>query len=333
MRTKCEACGASLKYEPKKGGLVCTFCKTLYQIDKKTGVPFISYTDVDKTYGVKMSSFCSNCGASVGGDTQTVNGKCRYCGSSLVLVSNAQTAEGIIPFKISLEDVPKIFHENLKKRRSVPKAFKKVENLGKVQARYLSLDEFSGNVISSYDGHLIKNVYNSEEDKYEDKSIYVNGNISMNFDDISTENCYKTADEEFDDILPYDKTEVYQFDEDFLVGYPIEKEECKLSDKFENVIKDKVDKKVRDEIVCRHNCDRVGFLNTKNSFNSVAFRRLYVPIYFVELEYKGKTYHPLLNGQTGRVGGKIPRKRPILAIIIFFMMLLVFVCTLCIFLK
>ena len=50
-------------------------------------------------------------------------------------------------------------------------------------------------------------------------------------------------------------------------------------------------------------------LNMETSISNITYKYALLPIYIRHVEYKGKQYEMYINGQTGKVYGKVPRSR------------------------
>ena len=52
--------------------------------------------------------------------------------------------------------------------------------------------------------------------------------------------------------------------------------------------------------------DTYSNLNVSTSFDSVTYKHILLPVWVASYKYKKKTYHFLVNGQTGEVQGYAP---------------------------
>ena len=72
----------------------------------------------------------------------------------------------------------------------------------------------------------------------------------------------------------------------------------KCTEKAENFVK----KRVSQELLKKHNCDKVDSLSLNTISKNVQYNYCLLPVYFVNKEYKDKKYRAIINGQTGKVG-------------------------------
>ncbi len=309
MDTNCIKCGAKLFYDPNSEQIKCSSCNSVYNIDKDSNVGIKTLNNYKDSDEIKISSFCANCGASVDTTDNNFEGVCPYCRSPLKIETNSQVADGIIPFKFDKSQIPILIKKNVKRKLFLPKEFKKSQQLENISARYIPIIVFSGNTFSKYSAVLVYKIYNERENNYSYSHRKVYGNINCDYNDVIVENCYKTLDSEIEDILPFNIDKMYKFNEDFLMGYPVEKEEDEITNKFENEAKSKIQNIIKDNIKSRYDCDSIEDLFVTTEYFDTKFQRLYVPIYFLEIKYKNKIYKPIINGQTGKVGGNLPKSK------------------------
>ena len=56
----------------------------------------------------------------------------------------------------------------------------------------------------------------------------------------------------------------------------------------------------------RHHADRVENVCINTAHHDVTYKYLMLPVWMSHYEYKNESYHFMVNGQTGKVGGKTP---------------------------
>lgn len=77
-------------------------------------------------------------------------------------------------------------------------------------------------------------------------------------------------------------------------------------EKAQDDIRRHLENQISDKIRCEHNADRVSSLRVRSAFDDVKYKYLMLPIWLSSFKYNGKVYNFMVNGQTGRVGGKTP---------------------------
>ena len=111
---KCPACGGTVEFDPKSGGLSCPFCGSKYEIEAKkddneqTAAKEIDFDSVEARgncdWGAKKKTIiCKMCGAESIYDELDLANECPYCGSKQVMEANdvdTLAPGGVCPFKI-----------------------------------------------------------------------------------------------------------------------------------------------------------------------------------------------------------------------------------------
>ena len=54
------------------------------------------------------------------------------------------------------------------------------------------------------------------------------------------------------------------------------------------------------------NASMVTNLNLKTKYDDLTYKYLLLPVWMSSFKYKGKVYNFIINGQTGKVGGRAP---------------------------
>lgn len=49
-----------------------------------------------------------------------------------------------------------------------------------------------------------------------------------------------------------------------------------------------------------------NYLEFRTAYSEVTYKYLLLPVWFIDMNYKNKNYQLLMNGQTGKVTGKVP---------------------------
>ena len=111
------------------------------------------------------------------------------------------------------------------------------------------------------------------------------------------------------EILPFDTEANVAYNPRYLAGYAAERYSVGLNDGWEQgreEIHDHLERQVEQKI--RHECraDTVANVNVQTSYDDLKFKYLLLPVWLSSFRYNGKVYSFMVNGQTGRVGGKSP---------------------------
>ena len=64
---------------------------------------------------------------------------------------------------------------------------------------------------------------------------------------------------------------------------------------------------IKREILSRYHYDRVVSFDMSTAYTNQKYMYYLVPVYKCDYKFKEKTYTTFMNGQTGKVGGGVPR--------------------------
>lgn len=311
--TKCNNCGGSLRFSPKTGNLCCKKCGSEVQIDMSNDYTKHSI-DMTKTFvepEVKesiVSKHCDNCGATFKGELNKISSTCSYCGANLVLNFSNKTGinpDACIPFAFDRKEAGDRFKKGLKKKAFLPSKFKKSPPVENIESVYIPAFTFNCKTENKYSGKLIY------EDKDKDGRTHyhyrsISGTetvISKNMMIECSEHLTQTA---FNQIKPFDTSQMFRFEEEFILGYSVEYYNRKIED-VKKMVKSMVEDKVREKILSNYSYDRVDYLHIDTRYTESDYSYVILPTYKVKYKYHKKEYTTFMNGQTGKVGGNVPR--------------------------
>ena len=110
---------------------------------------------------------------------------------------------------------------------------------------------------------------------------------------------------DLDRVLPFDTENVMEYTPEYISGFSAEQYATSLNESFD-VAREKMDTIIKKEIMRRYNADVVDYLNVNTHFISVLYRYVFLPLWICAYRFKEKIYRFLVNGRSGKVGGKTP---------------------------
>lgn len=327
---KCKNCGGNLAFSPSLQSLYCESCETTEKIDTELLTTKHEYNDMDNqkyVTGGKGYIKCENCGSSVETNGNDLAVKCPYCSTPLVVQSQTSSfsPDFIIPFKFDKNQAGEMFRNGVKKKFFLPNAFKKKPPIDKIESFYFPAFSFDEDTFTNYSGKLASDrTERTADGKVVTTTTYrtISGTKTMNHENVFVETSSNLTQEELNFILPYGTRQLYKYDDRFVMGYSMEKistslEECKNSaDKI-------VDQEIRNSILSGYSYDRVVFLNTSTQRSNIKYAYGALPVYRLTYKYKNKEYKTLLNGQTGKVGGGLPKSKVKITLTVLLILLLI----------
>lgn len=325
---KCPQCGGVMKFDPATGNLKCPYCEYEAKITQKEELPekaeeldfFAAEHTANKDWGVKTKTvLCKACGAETIYDAQQTSAVCPFCGSNQVMDAPEQdtmSPGGVVPFRISDKEVSDLFHRWINKKWFCPKLAKDSAKPKRFKGIYLPYWTFDTNTYSSYHGEYGIDHTTEDED----------GNTHTTTDWHWTSGSY---DEFFNDELvlasrshdtsllrklePFDTENNKAYDPEYIAGFVAERYTIGLKDSWD-IATDSIDKKLKQSISQKirfeNNADHVRGVNVSTSFQDITYKYLLLPIWVSNFKYKEKVYQFMINGQTGKVSGRIPLSIP-----------------------
>lgn len=333
---KCPQCGAVMDFDPTTGGLYCPYCEYREEIVAENEVGDGKAKELDFAtaeftencdWGVsKKTVTCKSCGATSVYDALEVASECPYCGSNQVMeASDVKTLapNGVVPFKITAKDAGQRFVNWLGKKWFAPKAAKQSAKADSFKGIYLPYWTFDADTHSSYTGEYGKDRKVRQGDKETTVTDWfrTSGTFDKFIDDelIAGSTAHDTSI--LNMIEPYNTADNKAYKPEYLAGFGAERYSLGLKDAWEkakNIIKNKIRSNIESKIMNQHNANHVRNLNVNTQFSNITYKYLMLPVWISSFTFNGKVYQFMVNGQSGKVGGKYPVSpwRVMLAILI-----------------
>ena len=324
---KCEACGGTMDFDPNTGMLVCPYCGNSVVIEEECFTPTraeeLSFAEAEERGNCdwgneKKTVVCKNCGAETLYDALDTAGVCPYCGSNQVMeasTTNTLAPGGVCPFRFDAEEADKKFRKWIKKRWFCPFDLRK--NAGRVSFTgiYLPYWTFDSQTMSHYTARygITRTVTVGHGDNRRTKTYtewhYTRGRYDKFFNDCLVQGSIRHNMKMLDQIAPFDTEDNLLYRPEYLAGFIAERYSVGLDSAW-STAQGKIERDLRSaitqEIRWRYHADYVDSLRMTTYHDGVTYKYLMLPVWMSHYEYKSKTYHFMVNGQTGKVGGKTP---------------------------
>lgn len=337
QRDKCESCGADLKFNPNGQNLKCKHCGSEHTVEYNYAVTKHNFVDAPKDYtdfiNWKNESKvikCKTCGAEVVLDSLEYAKNCPYCESASIQDTNTLPTllpDGVIPFAFDEYEAQKKFHENIKKKFFVPKAFKTQKNEGVIKRPiYAPSFSFNADTKSNYNGMLI--IEHTSRDRNGNTRTTttkrpISGIKELSFKNQLVESSSKISQKDLNDVKPYKFEQAIAFNKNVVKGYCVEHFSNTIEECY-NQAKAEMKNVIRREILRGYFYDRVDYLNIDTTYSNESFSYVLLPLYKLQFNYKKKSYIAYMNGQTGKVGGKLPISKLKVTMVVLSILLVVF---------
>ena len=319
---KCQSCAAPLRFDPDERGLTCEYCGSteVIKVEREAilehdifSAPRATGWDVDT-----KAITCDSCGA-----TTTVGrklaGSCAFCGSNFVreMAPNPDLIrpESLIPFHIDEDRALRLYRNWLGKGFFRPSDLKKISHLRDIRGIYTPFWTYDCGARSSwtamsgyyyYETQRVK-TSNGWQTKQVRKTRWVpsSGKRQGFYNDTLIPASRGIDRELAGKIYPYHLQHLVPYKPEFLAGWLAEEYGIPLAEGWMMA-----QREVRNTEYSRCSRDVPGdthrALSVHTNLSNITYKHILLPVWVAAYQYKKKTYHFLINGQTGEVQGHAP---------------------------
>lgn len=330
---KCPACGGGLSFNPKKGKCVCEYCDSEYSVEEierlygkpgeegagsaDSGVEPAEWNKDELSSdwgedGDKMREYsCPSCGASILCEATTAATQCPYCDNPAVMekqFSGALRPNYVIPFKVVKKEAKNLLRNFYSGKKLLPREFSDENHLEEIKGVYVPFWFFDGTAEgrAEYDATTSTSSRSGNRETITTKHYVCVREGTMNFSMVPADASQKMPDDVMDSLEPFDYSEKKDFSTAYLPGY--------LADKFDVTAEEcepRANKRCAQTFMRRMTASVSGYSSVsvsskKISFRSGKVRYGLVPVWLLYTKYRGERKLFAVNGQTGKLVGKLP---------------------------
>ena len=324
---KCPNCGGAVKFDSSTQKMKCPYCDAEFETaaldeyqkelavttkdnfgwnSNEAGKPWESSELEDLSSGS-----CPSCAAELVGDKNTLAMVCPCCGNAHIIerrISGLLKPDYVIPFKLDKKAAVEALKDFYRGKRLLPEFFKEENHVGSIQGVYLPFWLFDAEAqglirykATRTTGWSDRNYNYSKTDFY---SLIRDGRIR--FEKIPVDGSEKMDDGYMDAIEPFDYTQLKDFQSAFLSGYKAEKYDVD-ADKS----RERAGQRIKATVETEFARSVVGYSSVNIESSSVGIESGKVsyslfPVWILNTKYKKVNYLFLMNGQSGRLIGKLP---------------------------
>lgn len=326
LEYKCPCCTGALTFDSKTQKLKCEYCDNEFSTEQLAEYDEILKEDGKeeeplewKAYeGEQIDGFtefvCPSCGAAIVGDSTTAATFCAYCGNPVALsdrMAGMLKPDYVIPFKLDKKAAEEALQKFYKGKILLPKLFKTENNIQKITGMYVPFWLYSGDAHAKavYDATKVS-TWRSGSYRYTKTSHFMvrrEGNIA--FQKVPVDGSQKMDDSMMDSLEPYNYNELTDFQTAYLAGY--------FADRYDmdsTACNPRAEERVRHTSLEELRRTVVGYATVVPRSNRVSVansetKYAMLPVWILNTQYKGETYTFAMNGQTGKMVGKLPIDR------------------------
>jgi predicted RNA-binding Zn-ribbon protein involved in translation (DUF1610 family) len=323
---ECKNCGAYLEFDPKTQTLKCDFCGSteIIEIEHKAILEhdfFAAPTSLGWDTRVHTIK-CNSCGATIS-QAKKVAGDCAFCGSPYVKVQpqhkNIIRPETLVTFKIDEKTAKQTFHDWIGKGFFRPSALKKMGKLEHLKGVYVPFWTYDSTTYSSWTAESGYHYYETESySTYEDGEFVTK---ERRVQKTRWESSSGARSDFYNDVLivaskgldyhlvfkiyPFYLSQLIPYKSEYISGWLAEEYAIDVRGGW-TIAQDNIQADERRKCAADVPGDTHRFLRVNTTFNNVTYKHVLLPIWVASYNYKNKTYHFLINGQTGELQGYAP---------------------------
>ena len=330
QKFNCKTCGAELYWDSEANCLKCEYCDSEYQVsdfesteteqqalgaqleieEPQSAEEYAKATDDSEIEDLVVYQ-CSHCKAEIVTARSTVATTCAFCGRAISITNklvNGFKPDAIIPFEINEKEAKDIYKKYIKSTFLTPKEFSTESVLKKMKGIYVPfwLHSFESDTRATIYCENITS-HRSGDDKVIDHDMYqVTVEAKGSFKDIPTDGLKHLDDTLMDAIEPFDYSKLTGFNPAYMAGYYAE--EYNENDKVTRErAKDRAAQTMKSQMEQEAGMYAVKQLRSYDEdLSEINAKYAMLPVWLLNVTYKEKEYLYAINGETGKIVGKLP---------------------------
>ena len=324
---KCPNCNGAVKFDSSLQKMKCPYCDAEFEMEglaeyqKMIAAPEKDNMQVDTSKAGSAwnereladlsTGACPSCGAELIGDANTIATVCPCCGNTQIVqqrVKGLLKPEYVIPFQLEKKAAVEALKKFYNKKKLLPNFFKEENRVGSIQGLYVPFWLFDAKSQGSMTFKATKvRIWSSGDYDYTQTNYYsVLREGGLDFEKIPVDASEKMDDAYMDAIEPFDYSKIKDFMTAYLSGYIAEKYDVDVE-----ASKGRAIARIKNSFESQ-------FARTVKGYSSVIRERSTVnvekgkvsyslfPVWVLNTKYKNENYQFMMNGQSGRLVGKLP---------------------------
>ncbi len=318
---KCPSCGGNLAFDPSGNCFRCGYCGSTFNEEElrafsekaEREAEARERTEARPRIGMR-EYHCGNCGAQIVTEETTAATRCYYCHSPVVLteqVSDAFRPDEVIPFRMSREEARASFDEYIKKKKFVDRRFfsdAQLEDFSGVYYPYW-LGNVEGRASFSGEGHTSSSITTHREVITTTKYFRLEREGNVSFRNMVRKALNKADRKLSDGIHPYDLKEAEPFASGYLSGFLAERRDVEEEEARNDIVEET---RGYVENMMKEDSSLSGLHgNTSYTPTRTEMRYALLPAWVLTYseDIRKRVYYYMMNGQNGKVCGKLPLNR------------------------
>lgn len=297
MQFRCVNCGGNVVYDPKSRNMLCLSCNSV---------------NSEEIVKQEDSYSCPSCGGILTVNDFTSATKCEFCGAYNIIDEKITYPYGpdlVLPFRFTKDQATELLRKEFKDKLFCPSDFLSQRTLENLEGDYVPFWLYSYATHAIWDGIGTKvRTWTRGNTEYTETSKFqVYREININFKQIPVDASVPMPDTVMDLLEPYQYEDLENFQPKFMSGFKAETYN-QPPDQLESRAKTKADR------------DTESWLSSSMAgYNSLTPTRKEIlhkptarefammPVWKYVYRYRNTNYEYYINGQTGKVYGKLPK--------------------------
>ncbi len=329
----CSACGASLRFDPGIGSLVCANCGTrniapaVADDDRRVATEELDYLQHLRDQAGNEPEVapqlvtCPQCGAQTQLAPGVVADACAFCATPLVSVAAHAGRQirprAIVPFTVDRAAAQSRFREWIGGLWFAPNALKQsVRSVDGVRGVYLPCWTFDARTSTDYQGSrgIDRHVHEQRRDANGNVVTVTrtvtdwypaSGQVYVAFDDTLVPASHSIPPKLATVLHGWDVSALTPYSDDFVAGFTLEAYQLGLEPAFEQAkgqFQDGIVAAIHADIGGNH--QRISASHTR--YDSVTFKHILLPAWICSYRFRDRAWRVVVHGQTGAVKGDRP---------------------------
>ena len=317
----CPNCSGTMQFDPGTGGLYCPYCEYREQVKEtdesiaEQDIRRAGHTDGFEWGREQKQIICNSCGADAIYDVLEVANVCPFCGSNHVMeaqMDDSLPPNGVIPFEVTSQTAGENFQRWLKRKWFAPSAAKKSARPNSFTGLYMPYWTFDADTFTDYSGEYgVDRSYTDKDGRRHTTTDWhrVHGTYSEFVDDELVIGTARHETSILRAIEPFDFQKLRPYNPRYLSGFAAERYSVGLDaalitgkKQMEQKLKQTIAGKIRRE----HGADHGRVSTMSVDYSNITYKYIVLPLWASAFKFKNKTFQFMVNGQSGKVGGKAP---------------------------
>jgi uncharacterized CHY-type Zn-finger protein len=324
----CAACGAKLSFAPGTSELACEFCgarnafaesdQRVEELDFATWVAALAGRQ--ETFEAQ-SVRCGKCGAEQMLGEGEFASSCAFCRGPVVgqgYANRLVKPRSVLPFQVDREKAKALFRDWIRWQWLAPNDLRRyAQTDAGLDGVYLPFWTFDSSTVTDYTGQR----GNTRDGKTSWTSV--SGQVSLDHDDVTVLASPSLPDRLTTGLQSWDTSALVSFQPEYLSGFRAEAYRIGLEEAHA-VARKKMEAAIASAIRRQIGGSEQRIDRSRTRYGAFTFKHVMLPAWISAYRYRDKPYRFVVNGQTGEVAGESPVSGWKVAMIVVFVLFLLY---------